>query len=572
MGGKTNMTTKRILFCLTLLGVGISSLPARVTKLDPFRVPLARLEEESDPRRNPGNPFDDYTNLRVNSDNSGQVQNEEQACISPVDPNVFVSVWRDFRLGYRRIGVGYSHDKGLTWTDTLFPQMYYDWQSDPTLVVDENGVFTANVITFVPPAGGGLPSGILQVTSTDGGETWRDSVWAFGTPEEPRGFTDKQSLAIDLSGSPYHGTFYCTWTHFFDNFPFANQILLTYKRPGQDYSAPVFVSDSNNTQWSNVCVGADGQVYVSWITWWYSAIQFSRSLDGGVTWSPQENIVFPHFLNAEVNPALLIFAYGAMACDLSDGPYSGRLYMVYTDATPSLSETDIFLIYSDDDGVTWTQGHQLNDDPDSLTVDQFHPWITVDEQGRIWVLFYDRRNDPVNNLLMDTYFTVSADGGQTWRANERISTQSSDPGAGSLDAGLIGEYIGWQVRGGDALAVWTDTRSGNQDVYSAVLDSVFAEESAGEPRAAIPTQIAVSAYPNPTNGMSSLTYSLPVSAEVRLNLYDVTGRLARLFNLGVCDAGEHATSLNLDGLASGIYIVEVKAEVASARTKLVLLK
>jgi len=146
--------------------------------------------------------------------------------------------------------------------------------------------------------------------------------------------------------------------------------------------------------------------------------------------------VFPSFLNADINPSLLIFAYGAMACDLFNGPHRGRLYMVYTDATGTLSETDIFFIHSDDDGVTWSDRRQLNDDPDSLTVDQFHPWISVDEQGRVWVLFYDRRNDPVNNLLMDTYFTVSTDGGSTWRANERISTASSDPGGGSLNAGL----------------------------------------------------------------------------------------------------------------------------------------
>ena len=65
----------------------------------------------------PGQPssLDVWLNVRINSDNSGQVQNEQQIVVNSSDPNNLVAVWRDFRLGYRRVGVGYSLDAGWTY-------------------------------------------------------------------------------------------------------------------------------------------------------------------------------------------------------------------------------------------------------------------------------------------------------------------------------------------------------------------------------------------------------------------------------------------------------------------------
>lgn len=565
------MIPPRSFLCLTLLLAGAVAASARVIPIRERATPLA-LRAVPSAVRNPGNPFDDYANFRVNSDNSGMVQNEEQACISPLDSSVFVAVWRDFRFGYRRVGMGYSHDAGLTWTDNVFPQMFYPWQSDPTLVVDAEGTFTANVITFPPDQSS---SHLIQVSSYDGGVTWQDTVWAAHNLQPP-GFEDKQMLAVDVSGSEYQGTYYCSWTRFYD-YPSTDSIKIqvVHKRPGQPYSAPALLSTDWSVQWSNVCVGPDGEVFVSWTAYEYATdsvfIKISRSLNGGVTWSPQQRVVSPRFFSAEITPQLLVFAYGAMACDLSSGPHRGRLYMVFTDMTPNQAETDVWLVYSDDQGVTWSPRQTICDEPQTFPIDQFHPWLSVDEEGRVWVIFYDRRNDP-NNLLMDTYFTVSTDGGDTWRPNERISTVSCDPGAGLLTAGLIGEYIGWQARGGSALAVWTDTRLGDQDVFSALVDSVFIAESADHPRVAVPNALSISAYPNPTNGSATIRYSLAQPGTAGLLLYDVTGRMVREMNLGDATAGDHQTNVTLDGLATGIYFAELRTAGEAVRTKLMLLK
>ena len=80
---------------------------------------------------NPADPWAilDVDNIRVNSDNSGQLQNEEMVCINPTNTANAVALWRDFRLGYRRIGVGYTFDGGQTWSDTLL--VVHDMQCFP---------------------------------------------------------------------------------------------------------------------------------------------------------------------------------------------------------------------------------------------------------------------------------------------------------------------------------------------------------------------------------------------------------------------------------------------------------
>ncbi|HEY3295231.1 MAG TPA: T9SS type A sorting domain-containing protein [bacterium] len=564
----------RGLFLSLLLAVLFQMAGATVTPRPESLVPLARarLYEAA---ASPVLPLD-YVNRRVNSDNTTQVQNEEMACISPLDSQNFVAAWRDFRLGYRRIGVGYTTDGGQVWHDTLLPQMFYPWQSDPVMVVNHEGVFTTMIVTFDPAPGG--EDGLLQVSSNDGGVTWHDSVFAADSVQ-PLGFEDKEMLAVDADPtSPYLGTYYTAWAHFYGPNPYdSTHIWLVYKRPGEPYSTPRVLSQTSGNQWANVCTGPDGEVYVSWLSYALSGLMFSRSTDGGQTFADQQFVTSTNFVAAEIAPRNMtpefdIFAYGAMAVDLSNGPHRGRLYMVFTDADAAFTRTDIYSMYSDDHGANWSPRRRLNDDNTAFPVDHLHPWISVDEEGRAWVVFYDRRNDP-NNILMDVYFTLSTDGGATWRANERLSTISSNPAAGSsLDAGLIGEYIGWQARHGKALCTWTDTRLGNQDVFATYIDTIqFPTAVSGHSSFILPPS-SFNSFPNPTNGSAMLRYVLDSPQDVRIRLYNVLGQIAAEVNLGRLAAGEHTYALDLNRYASGLYFAELTSQTHHTFTKVMLLK
>jgi hypothetical protein len=64
----------------------------------------------------------------------------------------------------------------------------------------------------------------------------------------------------------------------------------------------------------------------------------------------------------------------------------------------------------------------LNDD--STAGHQFHPTLAV-SGGTVTVSFYDRRDDPAN-CLSHVYATRSTDGGLTWSANVRLTTDASN--------------------------------------------------------------------------------------------------------------------------------------------------
>jgi hypothetical protein len=224
-------------------------------------------------------------------------------------------------------------------------------------------------------------------------------------------------------------------------------------------------------------VGPNGEVYVAWFDYNWPRISIDKSTDGGVTFGADRGVQNTNGYSDEINGGILVFPFPAMDVDITGGPYNGYVYIAYMEY--EATDTDILFTRSTDGGVNWSTPIRINDDPQGNGADQFHPWTFVDRDGTIYVAFYDRRNDPAN-LLMDVYLTQSTDGGTTWKANKRVTTVSSDPTAGLAKAGLIGEYIGLTAFDGCVHPVWTDTRLGNQDVFTARVNCVRYGDANGD--------------------------------------------------------------------------------------------
>ncbi len=79
-------------------------------------------------------------------------------------------------------------------------------------------------------------------------------------------------------------------------------------------------------------------------------------------------------------------------------------------------------------------------------------------------------------------------------------------------------------------------------------------------------------YPNPANASSILGYELPYAQQVTLQLYTVNGRLVQTIHQGAQRAGEHAVSLNINGLSSGIYLARMSGQTWQAAERFVVLK
>jgi hypothetical protein len=91
--------------------------------------------------------------------------------------------------------------------------------------------------------------------------------------------------------------------------------------------------------------------------------------------------------------------------------------------------------------------------------------------------------------------------------------------------------------------------------------------------AAIPTEFSLSQnYPNPFNPTTTIQFGLPKSSEVKLVVYDLSGRVVAELANGKFEAGYHKIAFDGARLVSGIYYYRLKAGDFLSVKKLTLLK
>ncbi|MBN1153844.1 T9SS type A sorting domain-containing protein, partial [candidate division KSB1 bacterium] len=66
-------------------------------------------------------------------------------------------------------------------------------------------------------------------------------------------------------------------------------------------------------------------------------------------------------------------------------------------------------------------------------------------------------------------------------------------------------------------------------------------------------------YPNPFNPTTTIEFSLPQNSEVKLVVYDLSGRVVAELAAGKFNAGYHNIHFDAADLASGVYLIRLKA-------------
>ncbi len=79
-------------------------------------------------------------------------------------------------------------------------------------------------------------------------------------------------------------------------------------------------------------------------------------------------------------------------------------------------------------------------------------------------------------------------------------------------------------------------------------------------------------YPNPFAGTTTIRFALPEPAEIKLTLYDITGRALSVLASGSKQAGWHEIAFDASDLPSGVYFYDLRAGDFAAVDRLVLTK
>lgn len=86
-----------------------------------------------------------------------------------------------------------------------------------------------------------------------------------------------------------------------------------------------------------------------------------------------------------------------------------------------------------------------------------------------------------------------------------------------------------------------------------------------------PSDFNLTNFPNPFNTSTTISFELPSTSFITLNIYDCRGRVI-LHQQNNFDAGGHNIQFEARGLGSGVFIIQVDGESFSAVRKCVLLK
>lgn len=114
--------------------------------------------------------------------------------------------------------------------------------------------------------------------------------------------------------------------------------------------------------------------------------------------------------------------------------------------------------------------------------------------------------------------------------------------------------------------------SGDYIYTSSFTTNLIAVGIEDDPFPSLPTHISASNYPNPFNAATAISYSLPVSGHVNLDIYNLQGQLVETLVNDFQSAGVYNINWNADNEPSGLYFYRLSVNGYSVSDKMTLLK
>ena len=361
--------------------------------------------------------------------------------------------------------------------------------------------------------------GIFVYRSNDGGKHWTLPAGGPAEANTQLGFTDKEYIASDsFPRSAHAGTVYMTWDedmyngcpqNFSSNFSTRNIEFSRSTDGGTTWSAPAVLGTGCLVA-SVPAVSPDGSLHVVWNDCNNATSEVVRtSTDGGATFGA---VVTAGVVNVCSNPLPNeAFRVNAQFPSIGTDPTNAsRVYVAWQSCLPS-GASDILLAHSTDGGKSWSSPVTVNDDQSVANRDEFFPQLTVDDKGDVLVMFGDTRSSIMNadgHYLYDIYLGESVDVGQHLLTNIRVTTQSLDPDVYGPTYEFIGDYFGIAPA---ATPAWTDTRTGIEDIFAAAPKLIAATVSI-TPKSGPPgDRITIFGTGYPSGEKVTINYRSPVA-------------------------------------------------------------
>lgn len=303
-------------------------------------------------------------------------------------------------------------------------------------------------------------------------------------------------------------------------------------------SIPVALNEGDNTYWTKLDFSAGAGYTITALSFTENApksrLYFAASsnsmaprifyLDNGET-APTEISIPDVDASVQVN-------------DIAINPLNGNELIV---AIANYNTVGAY--YSNKAGATWTaiEGN-LSGDESNLGPSIRSAEIIEGTNTTVYVL----------GTSTGVYSTTSLDG------NNTIWTKEAPNIIGSAIAGAM------DYRSSDqTLIVGTHGRG----AFIANVGSIVASEK-DITKTENPTSFALAQnYPNPFNPSTNIQFSLPTSAKVSINVYDINGRkISTLLNNSQRSAGEHKITFDARNLATGVYLYRISAVSESGKS------
>ena len=434
--------------------------------------------------------FNAFTSFQVNVDATGHNITGDAAN----EPSITVDPTNGNKMtiGWRQFNSVASNFRQAGWSYTTNGGATWTFPG-----VLENNVFRSDPVLGSDNVGTFFYLSLLQTffdnmwRSLDGGMSWTNIAPAKGG--------DKQWFTIDNTSSIGHGFQYQHWSSSGNNF--GGRQFTRSIDGGVTWLNPVNIP--NSPSWGTPDVNTDGTLYIGGVNLGTGQIWCERSTnakDSAATptfdLSTKVNLGGDIAISEPINPEGLVGQI-FLAVDRSGTSTNNNVYMMASVLpTGSSNGSDVMFVRSTDGGVTFSAPLRVNDDPINHSKWHWFGTMSVAPNGRIDSVWLDTRN-AANNTDSQLFYSYSTDAGMTWAPNVAVSS-SFNPFLGYPNQSKLGDYLTIVSDNTGGNVAYAATFNGEEDVYYvrvAPAATAFALVSADSIKGGFPIDLPLTGAP-----------------------------------------------------------------------------